>query len=118
MSKRILIIDDDKELCEELSEILKEEDLDTDCALTPADGKKLLKTNNYDIVLIDFKLPQMSGIDLLKEVAEEVKNKKVFMISGGLFIKNLIAEQSLSHLVSGVFSKPFNLKVLLKELKK
>lgn len=118
MMKRILIIDDDEELCEELSEILKEEGFDTDCAFTPADGEHLLKANKYDILILDFKLPQMSGIDFLKKVEEEVKNKKVFMISGSLSIKNLIDEQNLSHLVSGVFAKPFDINKLLKELKK
>ena len=118
MSKRILIIDDDKELCEELSEILKEEGFDADYTLTPAGGKNLLKTNAYDIILLDFKLPQMNGIDFLKGIKREVKNQKIFIISGSLSIKNLIDEQNLSHLVSGVFSKPFDIKALLKELKK
>ncbi|MDD5454855.1 MAG: response regulator [Candidatus Ratteibacteria bacterium] len=118
MVKRILIIDDDMELCEELSEILEEEGFEVDCAFTPAEGQKQLKTNKYDIVLLDFKLPQMSGIDFLKKEHECLKNKKVFIISGSLSIKNLIEEQNLSHLVSGVFSKPFDIEALLRELKK
>ncbi len=118
MDKRILIIDDDKELCEELSEILEEDGFNVDYALTPADGESLLKADNYDIILLDFKLPQMSGIDFLKKVKKELKNKKVFIISGSLSIKNLIKEQNLSSLVSGVFAKPFDINTLLQALKK
>jgi len=116
--KRVLIIDDDKELCEELSEILEEEGFNTDYALTPAEGENLLKTNTYNIILLDFRLQQMNGIDFLKEIKGEVKNQKIFFISGSLSIKNLIDEQHLSHLVSGIFSKPFDIKAMLQELKK
>ena len=118
MIKRVLIIDDDKELCEELSEILEEEGFNIDYALTPAEGKNLLKTNTYNIILLDFKLPQVNGLDFLKEIKGKIKNQKIFFISGSLFIKNFIDEQHLSHLVSGIFSKPFDIKAMIQELKK
>lgn len=118
MNKRVLIIDDDKELCEELSEILREEGFATDYAIRPLDGKTLLADNTYDVLILDFKMPQINGMDLLKEIKEKVKNLKIFLISGSLSIEKLLVEQNLTSFVSGVFTKPLKVETLLEELKR
>jgi len=117
MNKRVLIIDDDKELCEELSEILRAEGFDADYAISPLEGKAQLAVNTYGTLILDFKMPQISGIDLLKEIKEKVKNLKIIIISGSLSIEKLIKEQNLSSFVSGVFTKPLNIENFLKALK-
>lgn len=112
-----MIIDDDKELCEELSEILKDEGFEVESALTPDGGKNLLKSSKYDILILDFKLPQISGVELLAGIKGMLSNTKVFFISGSLAVKDILRENHLSSLVSGVFRKPFSIEELLKELK-
>jgi DNA-binding NtrC family response regulator len=117
MNKRVLIIDDDKELCEELSEILQADGFDVDYDTDPLEGKARLAVNFYNVLILDFKMPRISGIDLLKEIQGKVKDMKIFIVSGSLSIEKLLKEQNLSWLVSGVFVKPLNIKNLLEALK-
>ncbi len=68
MAKKILIIDDDKELCEEMAEILKGEGYDVSTAFDGLAGKKLIEENHYNLLLLDVKLPDINGLDILKSM--------------------------------------------------
>lgn len=117
MNKEILVVDDDKELCEELSEFLSGEGFNPQCAQSYATAKELLKTNTFAAVLLDFKLPQATGVEFLEECGEKLKGSKVFIISGNSLINKLLAERGLAHLVTGVFNKPFAAQALLEKMK-
>lgn len=118
MSKRILIIDDDKELCEELSEILNDDGFSVDYALGPGEGKKLLKINAYDTLILDFKMPQINGIDFLQDIKNEIANFKIFFISGSLSLQKMLKERNLHSYVTGIFSKPLKIEAFLEELRR
>lgn len=117
MSKKILVVDDDKELCEELSEILNEEGFDAHYALTQIKAKELLEANTFDVLLLDFKMPKVNGIEFLEEIRDKLNNTKVFIISGSLLINKLLAESGLSSLVADVLNKPFSVEALLEKIR-
>lgn len=117
MAKNVLIVDDDKELCEELSEILKDEGFSAHYALTHTRARELLESGTYDILLLDFKMPEMSGVDFLQEVKDKLRGIKVFIISGSLIVNKELAERGLSGLVEEVLSKPFSVEGLLDKIK-
>lgn len=118
MGKRVFIIDDDKELCEELCETLKAEGFACDFAFYPSEAKEALLRNTYDILILDYKMPETDGITFLREIKEEARGLKIFIISGSLAIENLVAENGLSESVAGILNKPFDIEKLLAELKR
>lgn len=117
MSPRILIVDDDSELCSEVSEILKAEGYSVDIAADGLQGETCIKENNYAVILLDVKMPGANGIELLTKIKTRNKAAKVFLISGRPFLDKLIDDKELSHLVYAVFSKPFDVKLLLGKIK-
>jgi len=117
MSKRILIMDDDKALCEELADYFQEAGFDVDHAQLPEQGIGLYTRNRYDVLLLDFKMPQFDGIEFLKRSKEEVGGVRIFLISGSLAVPQMLKDQGLSALVEGVFSKPFDLRALHSAIK-
>lgn len=66
--KRILIIDDDVELCDLVQEYLGAEGFETSTANTGAEGLKKASSQNFDLVTLDIMLPEMNGIEVLKRI--------------------------------------------------
>jgi len=66
--KRILIVEDDKEINELLCKILIENNYEAQSAFSGMDGINLLRSDNYDMVLLDIMLPFKSGDEILREL--------------------------------------------------
>lgn len=117
MAKRILIIDDDAELCEELAEILRGEDYAVETASDGFQGQELVRRAGYDIVILDYKMPGLNGIDVLKFIRDNNIKTKVFLSSGRPFIVKVLKSENVLSLVTAIIIKPFDIKILLKKLK-
>ncbi|MBP9152626.1 MAG: sigma-54-dependent Fis family transcriptional regulator [Flavobacteriales bacterium] len=66
--KRILIIDDNNEICSLLANYLQRQQYETDEAYTGKSALKLMEKNKYALVFCDYRLPDFDGIDLLPEL--------------------------------------------------
>lgn len=66
----ILIVEDNKDVNKMLSEILQDAGYDVTSAYTGTEGLKEIKTQNYDLIVLDIMLPYKSGDEILKEVRE------------------------------------------------
>ena len=90
----ILIVDDNVSICESLGDILGEEGYEVTNAATLAFAKKRLKDKFYNIVMVDLKLPDGSGLELLKE-AKKINEETIIMIfTGFASLKSSIAATS------------------------
>ena len=67
MTTRILLIEDDQELNELLSEFLVLENFEVDQAFDGEQGLNMALTGNYDALVLDIMMPKMNGLDLLKQ---------------------------------------------------
>jgi len=68
MPAKILVIDDEDSMCNFMEIMLSKEGYGVDTANSGGDGVALLKEKNYDLVIADLNMPEMSGIDVLKTV--------------------------------------------------
>ena len=78
---KILIIDDERAIRNSLKDILELEKYKVDTAEDGLQGIELVKSNNYDVILCDIKMPNMDGIEVLSEVSG-LTDAAVIMISG------------------------------------
>ena len=81
MSK-ILIIDDEPGIRTVLSDIIKDENHQVFTVGDGFEGLAILKEESIDLVILDVWLPNMGGIDVLKEIKKEYPDIEVIMISG------------------------------------
>jgi len=79
---KILVIDDERSIRNTLQDILGFEGHSVDLAENGISGLELIKSNDYDIVLCDIKMPEMDGIEVLKKIIEIKPETTVVMISG------------------------------------
>jgi DNA-binding response OmpR family regulator len=124
MKKKILMIDDDEELCEEIAEILIDQGYRITTAFDGLSGKRLVEKYDYDILILDVKMPGLSGFDILESIKEQNKEPKVIILTARPLSKELQEErfckdkeESILSLADGIISKPFNIEILLSKIK-
>ncbi|MDA3817426.1 MAG: sigma-54 dependent transcriptional regulator [Prolixibacteraceae bacterium] len=78
---KILILDDEKQLTEELSGFFQDSDFESFEANTVAEGKKILNKHVIDLLILDVRLPGANGLDVLKDVKVLYPALEVIIIS-------------------------------------
>jgi len=113
----ILIIDDEAELCQSLSEMLKEEEEGYKLSIANNGEKGLAKIKEevLDLVLLDIKMPEMDGIETLKRIRAIDKDILVIMLTAYQTVETAVKAMKLG--AYDYISKPFNyeeLKIIIK----
>ena len=115
-TKRILICDDEEGVRESLKLIL-EKDYDF---TTAANGRECLDTlakdDDIGLVLLDIKMPQMSGLDTLKAIKKDRPDLKVIMVTGYNSVET--AAEAVKNGATGYIVKPFETKDILEKVAK
>jgi len=110
--ENILIIDDEASICSSLKGILEDEGFLAKTADSGELGLELLKSQNFDLVLLDIWLPKMSGIEVLKKIKAMEESPPVVMISGHGTIETAVTATKLG--AHDFLEKPLSLeKVIL-----
>lgn len=78
---RMLCVDDNPDLRWSLKEQFEMEEFNVETATDGDEALEKIKNNNYDIVLLDVKMPKMGGMDVLKEMKKHNKYPHVIMLS-------------------------------------
>lgn len=81
--KRILIVDDDTELCELLQEYFSAEELASECVHDGLSAIDKVKESSSDLVILDIMLPKMNGIEALKEIRKISKIPVIMLTAKG-----------------------------------
>jgi two-component system OmpR family response regulator len=118
---RVLMIDDDKDMCEEMVEILG----DAIAVNDPARGLKLAGEKKYDLLLLDLKMPEVTGYDILRSVKKQAALIKVMVITGAPLKRILKGEKTLEEkrleeileLADEVINKSEDISTILKKIK-
>ncbi len=123
----ILILDDDEEMCEELSDILKREKHSVDVCNNGRVGFCSAEKGGYNIILLDLKMPGMNGYEVLNSIKNKGLPVKVLVLTGSTFSREVLPEElicenteikeRLLNLADGVINKPFDVANLLRKIK-
>jgi two-component system nitrogen regulation response regulator NtrX len=87
---KILIIDDEKEICESIKMILEYEGYNVIFSTSAVQGLKLLEENQVSCLLLDIQMPEMNGFEVLKKVKEATPSLSVIIISAHGSVENAI----------------------------
>lgn len=114
MNKKILIIEDDRPIAELLAYILNKEDFETDIALNGAAGLEKIKTNCPALIILDWSLPDISGIQICRQVTQSSKIPIIMLTA-----KNLVEDkiQGLECGADDYITKPFDVREVVARIK-
>ncbi len=114
-TKRIIIIDDDENICKSLSLILKNVGYITDTAMTGNDAISKIRQEFFNVALLDIKLPDVEGIEILTSIKEINPDIEIIMITGEASIESAI--MALNKEASAYLRKPLQPEDLLNHVK-
>ncbi len=78
---RVLIVDDEIDICRLVCWIIQQAGVPCDSVHNVNEARKRIKENNYDLYLLDIKLPDGNGFDLVDPIKELNNNAEIVMIS-------------------------------------
>jgi PAS domain S-box-containing protein len=110
MSDRILIIDDEQTLCYFLKESLAEKGYEATAVHTAAEGLEQVTGQSVDLVLLDLKLPDGEGLDVLQEIRKVDEDLPVIVLTGHAAVESAVRAMKLG--AQDYLEKPINLAQL------
>ncbi len=103
-AKSLLIIDDDRAIIRLLARVFESEGYTVGTALTGAEARDMISRAKYDLAIVDVRLPDVDGIDLIGEIKGVQPEIKVVMLTG--FPSEELRERALERGADEYFSKP------------
>ena len=108
--RKILLIDDDKWIRDSMSLFFEYEGCHFLALETAEEGIKALKMHDYDIIIIDYKLPGMDGLEFLKRIHESHPDTRKILITA-YRIEEVVSE-AIRMGVQDFIEKPFTSKII------
>ncbi len=109
---RILVVDDEPEMCHLIKQILKREGYQIDVSFSGIEALQKIKSFNYHLLLTDLEMPEVDGIELTRKAKKQNPEIRVIMVTGNATVDADI--RSLRHKIDGYIRKPFNISKLRK----
>ncbi len=111
MHKNILIVDDEKSICQSLEGILSDEGYEVQTAASAEDALRMMEEEPPHLVLLDIWLPGMDGIEALKIIKTEYPQTRVVMMSGHGTIETAVKATKLG--AFDFIEKPLSLEKII-----
>jgi DNA-binding response OmpR family regulator len=111
MKRRILIVDDDRDHADSIADIVAMRGHDVEIATSGEAGVACFRDGDFDLVLMDVKMPGMNGVEAFHELRKLRPNARVMMMTG--FSVEQLVDEALAHGAIGTMRKPLEIPRLL-----
>ena len=101
----VLVVDDERTVCNSCKKILTREGYSVDFALSGKEALNKVRGNRFDAVIADWKMPEIDGIEIAQRIKKENPNTAVIMITGYPSVESSI--KAMRSGVSDYVPKPF-----------
>jgi formate/nitrite transporter len=116
MANRMLVIDDDKTVLESCQRVFKEEGYEVVVSSDPWEGLSLASNSYFDVILCDWKMPGLDGLDVVPELDRRSPDSAVVMITGYPALER--ATEAMKRGAMDYVSKPFTPEEIIQAVKK
>jgi DNA-binding NtrC family response regulator len=116
MATRLLYVDDETDLCDIVENQLSLEGFDVTTASDGVNALELLTKSNFDVVLLDVRMPRMSGIEVLEALHDRNLHPRTIMLTGDS--DTSVLARCARYGVSDFLTKPYNFNDLVDSIGK
>ncbi len=108
----ILVVDDHHGMLQTLTDILKDEDYQVAAAESGIEAIELCQQNEFDIILMDVKMPGLNGVETLQRIKSHIINTRVIMMSA--YTVDELKQESLRAGAVAFLQKPIDVEAVMK----
>ena len=106
MSKKVLVVDDDKLIVKGIRFSLEQDGMEVDCAYDGEEALRLARENRYDIILLDVMLPKIDGFEVCQQIREYSDVPIIMLTAKGEDMDKILG---LEYGADDYITKPFNI---------
>jgi len=115
MTDKVLIVDDEQDFLDVLSDRLKTRDMNVSTASSAKDAIKKIDAESYDAVVLDLMMPEMDGLETLKIMKEKNPDLQVILLTGHATVEKGIQAMKLGAM--DLIEKPADLANIVERIK-
>ncbi|MDD3088421.1 MAG: response regulator [Candidatus Omnitrophica bacterium] len=108
---RILIVDDNKDFADVFCDILRANNYKAESCYGGLQAVDLIKRDDFDILFVDIRMPEMDGIETLKEIKKIKPETMVIMMTG--YSVDEMVHKAIEEKASEIIYKPFEIEKVL-----
>jgi DNA-binding NtrC family response regulator len=116
MTEKVLLIDDEVEFLDNLSERMRVRGMDVSTAQTTDNAINAVEESEYDAIVLDLQMPGMNGIDMLKVIKERHPDMQVILLTGQATLEAGIEAMKLGAM--DFMEKPADINSLTEKIRK
>ena len=116
MPARILVIDDEDSMCNFMEIMLSKQGFDVDVTTSGGEGIDLVRNRNFDLVIADLNMPEMTGIDVLKEVRSFKSDQEFIVMTAFASVDTAI--EAMKEGAADYITKPFKVDEIMLVIEK
>ncbi len=116
MSEKVLLVDDEKDFLEVMSERMQARDMDVTTATSATKALDRLENEDYDAIILDFKMPDMDGIEALKMIKKKRPSAQIILLTGYATIEKTVEAMKVGAV--DFLEKPADIEALSEKIKK
>jgi len=113
---RILIVDDDKDICEYMQILLSQSGYDVRTQTDPRAALEMLKEEEFHVVVLDIMMPEISGMEMLERIRDFDSDISIIIFTGYPSVDTAV--NSMKYNVSDYIKKPFDVDEFNQTLEK
>ena len=114
--EKVLLVDDEKDFLETMSERMQARDMNVTTTTSPKDALKKVQEESYDAIILDLMMPEMDGLETLKELKKKNPDIQVILLTGHATVQKGVEAMKLGAV--DLLEKPADIKVLTEKIKK
>lgn len=111
MAARILVIDDEESMCNFMEIMLSKQGFDVDSTTSGPEGIELVKNQNFDLVIADLNMPQMSGIEVLRKTRSFKSDQEFIVMTAFASVDTAI--EAMKEGAADYITKPFKVDEIM-----
>jgi DNA-binding NtrC family response regulator len=115
MTERVLLVDDEEEYLEIMSERMRARDIDVTTSTSAREALDMIATESFDAVIMDFMMPEMNGIEALKAIKEKNPEMQIILLTGHATVQKTV--EAMKAGAMDLIEKPADLDALSEKIK-